>query len=291
MKPHCPYCKKTSETQKTIPKVIRFGSFYRTSDSRRVPRFRCLDCRKGFSVATLHPCYRQHKRQMNEILKRELVSNVSMRRSSLILNLSRTTVARKLQFLAAQARIKFDEKLKDHVPSRIIEFDDLETFEHSRYKPVSITLAVEYKTRKILGFAVSAMPPKGNTAKAAFKRYGRRKDERKTKREEMLSSIKKYVEPDVLIKTDEQPHYPSSIKKIFPRATHSAYRSRRAHSTGQGELKIGGFDPLFSLNHTCAMLRANICRLIRKTWCTTKKMARLKDHLAIYAEFHNSVLI
>ena len=291
MKPDCPHCKSISENKVLPPKIIRFGSFYRTSDSRRVQRFRCRNCRKGFSLATFHPCYRQHKRQMNEILRRELVSNVSMRRSALILNLSRTTVARKLKFLAEQARIKFAEKMQEHVPSKIIEFDDLETFEHSRYKPVAITLAVEYKTRKILGFATASMPPKGRTAKAGFKKYGFRKDERNFRRDEMLKSIAGYVEPNVLIKTDEHPQYPASIRKIFPKASHSQYRSRRAHHTGQGELKTGGFDPIFSLNHTCAMLRANICRLIRKTWCTTKIMARLNDHLAIYAEFHNSVLI
>ena len=181
--------------------------------------------------------------------------------------------------------------MANHVPSKIIEFDDLESFEHSKYKPVAITLAVEYKTRKILGFATSSMPPKGATAKAAFKKYGLRKDERKIGRDEMLLGISDYVEPTALIKTDKNPYYPASIKQVFPKATHSAYRSRKARLMGQGELKTGGFDPIFSLNHTCAMLRANICRLIRKTWCTTKLMARLNDHIAIYVDFHNSVLI
>ena len=50
------------------------------------------------------------------------------------------------------------------------------------------------------------------------------------------------------------------------------------------------FDPLFSLNHTFAMLRANVNRLFRKTWCTTKKPQRLADHLALYALYHNEVL-
>ena len=61
--------------------------------------------------------------------------------------------------------------------------------------------------------------------------------------------------------------------------------------TGQGELKKLRFDPLFSLNHTCAMLRANINRLFRRTWCTTKKAACLKRHVAVYVRFHNTVLL
>ena len=39
------------------------------------------------------------------------------------------------------------------------------------------------------------------------------------------------------------------------------------------------------------MLRANISRLFRRTWNTTKKVASLLDHLRIYAYFHNSVLL
>jgi hypothetical protein len=59
---------------------------------------------------------------------------------------------------------------------------------------------------------------------------------------------------------------------------------------GQGELKSGGFDPLFSFNHTAAMLRANINRLVRKTWCTTKRIDRLEAHIALYVQFHNREL-
>ncbi|MBU6155196.1 MAG: hypothetical protein KGP28_12905, partial [Bdellovibrionales bacterium] len=45
--------------------------------------------------------------------------------------------------------------------------------------------------------------------------------------------------------------------------------------------------PIFSLNHTCAMLRANLNRLFRRTWCTTKTIQGLIDHLSIYVAFHN----
>ena len=44
--------------------------------------------------------------------------------------------------------------------------------------------------------------------------------------------------------------------------------------TGQGELRDKRFDPMFALNHTCAMLRANINRLFRRTWCTSKRIDR-----------------
>ena len=57
---------------------------------------------------------------------------------------------------------------------------------------------------------------------------------------------------------------------------------------GQGELKKTAFDPIFSINHTFAMMRANISRLIRKTWNTTKKVESLINHLHIYVWMHNT---
>jgi hypothetical protein len=39
------------------------------------------------------------------------------------------------------------------------------------------------------------------------------------------------------------------------------------------------------------MLRANINRLFRRTWCTTKKKERLEQHLTVYMDFHNRVLL
>jgi len=59
---------------------------------------------------------------------------------------------------------------------------------------------------------------------------------------------------------------------------------------GQGELKKIGFDPLFSLNHTYAMMRANINRLFRRTWNTTKDPRKLRDHIDLYVWYHNSEL-
>ncbi|MGZ3809720.1 MAG: transposase, partial [Bacteriovorax sp.] len=60
---------------------------------------------------------------------------------------------------------------------------------------------------------------------------------------------------------------------------------------GQGELKKVHYDPLFKINHTCAMLRYRINRLVRRTWCTTKKIEMLENHLQIYIAYHNKYLL
>ena len=194
--------------------------------------------------------------------------------------------------MAEQARRRQDRWVKDLPKHSIpaIQFDDLETAEHTKCKPLSVTLAVEPESRKVLNFKVSRMPAKGLLAKRARKKYGYRADERKQGWNASLQELKGILSPKVEIKSDENPHYTGIIQRHFPEATHIRVKGGRGAVTGQGELKKLKFDPIFSLNHTCAMFRANINRLFRRTWCISKTVKGLEDHLAIYVDYHNRVL-
>jgi hypothetical protein len=267
------------------------GKFFRKSDSTWVPRYTCKTCGGSFSTATFHSAYRQKKRNKNLLLRRLLSSGVSQRRCAKLLNLNRTTVVRKFLFLALEAEF-FVRTFNFKQPlAHTVEFDDLETFEHTKMKPLSVTLAVETETRRILGIEVSRMSAKGLLARRAREKYGFRVDERAEGRERLFEHIKSIVTDKVVLKSDENPHYEADVKRHFPSSLHLRYKGQRGSTTGQGELKKVRFDPIFSLNHTCAMLRANINRLFRKTWCTTKRSDRLYRHLMLYAQYHNEELI
>jgi hypothetical protein len=84
-----------------------------------------------------------------------------MRRAARLLHITRSTVARKLKFLGGDARFLLEAHNLEKPKAEVIEFDDMEAFEHTKCKPLSITLAVESKTRRILGIEVSQMPAKG----------------------------------------------------------------------------------------------------------------------------------
>jgi hypothetical protein len=219
-----------------------------------------------------------------------LTSGVSQRRAAMILNVNRKTVVRKFRFMASQARLsqqEYREELSRGPLLQAVQMDDLETSEHSKCKPLSVALAVEPVSRKILGFQVSQMPARGVLADFSRKKYGRRKDFRTKGWSRLFESLKPLVNEKAVWFTDENPHYPRHLKRHHPEARHETTKGRRGSSSGQGELKKIGFDPLFSLNHTCAMLRANLNRLFRKTWCTTKTRAGLIDHISLYVDFHN----
>mgnify|MGYP003687039815 CR=1 FL=1 len=208
-----------------------------------------------------------------------------------LLKISRTTVERKFRFLALQAKNRQIRYMSQRSVVCDFQLDAMETYEPTKLQPLTVLLAVENKTRKILGFRVARMPAKGHLAKRSREKYGFRKDQRREARESLFEELNLQVHKRASIMSDESPHYPSSVKKYFPEASHLTVKGLRGCVVGQGELKATSNDPLFSLNHTFAMLRANINRLLRRTWCTTKIPERLEDHLHIYVDYHNTILV
>ncbi len=285
----CPNCCPFPATR--APRLQRCGVFFRSTNPNPIQRYRCLDCCRGFSEATLTFEYRQKRRDINFTLYKHLVSTVSQRRSAIILGINRKTCARRLPYFASVARSQHLGFLLEKNASLEIQFDDMESSEHTKLKPLSIPLACEHPTRLILAFDVVSMPAKGLLAKISRAKYGLRPDHRKLGWNNVLRTVATTSTKSVTITSDSHKFYPAMIQKHLPEALHIQTKSRRACVAGQGELKKGGYDPLFTLNHTAACFRANINRLIRKTWCTTKKRSRLKDHMACYVLWHNERIL
>lgn len=271
---------------------IRDGRFRRKEDSKSIQRYRCKSCGTRFSSATFTQTYRQKKRRINHQLLKYLVSNVSMRRSAILLKVHRKTVERRLPFLAKKCR-RLNQVHLNSFRGRIhnIQIDDLITKENSKLKPLTVSIAVDEDRRMILALEVSKIPAFGHLSRLAVKKYGYRKDEHSEGLTRLFQTISPIVSSEVRIKSDEHQRYPSFISAYLPRAKHLTYKSERGCIAGQGELKKVKFDPLFIVNHTCATLRANVNRLIRKTWCTTKDQRRLKDHLDLFIYFYNQRLL
>lgn len=294
MKKHkCPEsgCKNHLEST-PFKRIIQKGKYYRRSDGQWISRYQCKSCQKRFSSATRSDCYFQKKRKINHKIYLLLCSGVSQRRAAIILGVNRKTVVRKFRFMADQEMKNHKKWLKKLTPDSLsyIQFDDLETAEHSKCKPLSVSLAIEPNTRKILGFQVSQMPARGPLAPIARAKYGIRRDERVKGWDQLFNGLKPFVKKDARFLSDQNPHYPRVLKRHFSKSFHETTPGGRGCIVGQGELKRLNFDPTFSLNHTCAMLRANLNRLFRKTWCTTKTKKGLIDHLNLYVSFHNRTL-
>ena len=273
--------------------IVRKGSFYRERDRRFITRYQCKQCGRHFSSSTHSPDYKQKRPDLNPIVLELFASSMSQRRMAIYLQVNPKTIVRKFRMMAVRVRSEHQARIQElhSNPVTELQFDDLETFEHTKCKPLSVSLAVDKKTREIIDFQVSRMPAKGKLAEISRRKYGKRKDERPVGWDRLFQTIKSVAHPKATIESDENPHYPKFIKKHLGPVRHVRHPGARGAITGQGELKKLIFDPLFSLNHTCAMLRANMNRLVRRTWATTKKPEGLIDHLWLYLWYHNQVLI
>ncbi len=288
----CPHCHTFDRND-----INCRGSYVRKGDSRFVYRYYCKKCGKHYSEQTGSDDYRDHETKNNMTVYHLLVSGVSLRRIAMLTGHARKTVTRRFLRFGKLARRDQEILLKKlETDDFHFLFDDMETYEHSRLKPISITVAV-HSSRFILATALSTMPPKKNTEKAILK-YGKRDDTRSQSLSSVLDTVKQYIksksnheEIKVFAVSDMAPWYEKGVKLVFEDINYKQFKSRKAIIAGQGELKEKGNDPLFSLNHTCAMLRANISRLFRRSWNTTKCIERLQCHLDIYTLFHNAVLL
>jgi len=271
--------------------------YYRTKHNRRrVPRYRCRSCGKSLSTRTESPTAGQHKPQVNGMLMKLFCCGVTLRRSARILGVARDTAARKVGWLATQAHHRTHIRNIDDggIITSHVQFDELETFECSKYQPIGVSFAVRAKTGEIIDIEVAK--------KSAETRKGKSRgwtlDHTKAACESVMATVRKCLKPGGTIATDGSRMYGAVIPKAVPGADHRPYVRSEVSKEAKddpvlniAQNKRANHDPLFMVNHMCAKLRADISRLARRTWATTKKLERLQDHLLIYTAFQNGYAI
>ena len=147
---------------------MKIGYYKPKNTGKPTPRYKCKLCGKSFSTHTDKPQVGQHNTSMNEELFKLLVSGVSLRRASELLDVAYNTVLARFDYLAEQCRVKHKEHLKT-IQTTFVQVDEMETYLHARAKPLSVPLVVRVKTGEILGFSVAKMPAKGLLAQIGKK--------------------------------------------------------------------------------------------------------------------------
>lgn len=214
-----------------------------------------------------------------------------MRRTAFLVNVDRKTVARKLKFLGLRSKKRNLIFLKNCPKVTHLQLDDLITKEQTKLKPLTVSVAIDADRRYILGAKVSQIPAFGHLAKIGRKKYGPRKSFHRQGLTQLFEQIQFTIDENSLIRTDEHKLYPEIIQKYLPKSNHQRFKGGKAAVVGLGEMKKKIRDPIFMINQTFGMLRDNIRRLVRQSWCLSKCRVMLQHHLEIYIEFHNTYLV
>ena len=217
------------------------------------------------------------------------MSGNTQRRTARFLNCSKNTIALKLIWLS-----KHSANSKKNSDGEHWQFDEMETIEHTKLKPLTIPICVN-ENYEILGIDVGKIKAKGHLSLISQKKYGFREDEREKVITEIFKNLAKHTQilPKT-ITTDSHPLYGKLIQKYFPKTTHIQVNSGELVRKKKEMMYLAQqkrvFDPLFIVNQRIAMLRSDIRRLTRRSWCTTKKIENLGHLLKLYQIYNNQNL-
>jgi hypothetical protein len=197
------------------------------------------------------------------------VSKVTMRQSARALACSRRTVAHRLGLLGAHCR-EFHQlslaKASAVGPGLhgIFQLDELETFEHSRkLAPVTVPVLIERTSLFVVHAETAALACRGALSPRDRKRkalreslFGKRRSGSTpavARSFELLRVLHAEARP-VHVQTDKKHSYQACLKRLFPgRLTHERISSKDPRDPT---------NPLFPINHTLAMLRDGLSRLV-----------------------------
>jgi transposase-like protein len=306
---HCP--RKECEYHINAPYgfYIKKGYFTPKWSGSPVPKYKCRKCKKGFSASTFKDIYRQHKPFLNKQIYQDLCAGKTMRRQAIHLKISRRILAKRLIWLAEKVKGIHQYELAHGVFKKNelerFQFDEMETFISSKLKTVSVALAVvriqapelmvkkpkkiDPPKRRYRPLIIDIMPAK-RRAKGLIAEVSRHKyptwineqnqGDRRNALLRILKTVSRIAPEYVAIYSDKDTSFVSVVKQVMPLAKHIRIKSRMV------DLKQE-VDPLFFLNHTCARIRADLCRMRRKTWATSKKIENLEAHLWVYLAWNN----
>jgi hypothetical protein len=171
------------------------------------------------------------------------------------------------------------------------QLDELETFEHSRrLAPVTMPVLIGRQSYFVVDLETAPLPCRGGLSPSYRKRKkeceafsGKRRSGSREAVSTCLATLATVASPRVplVLQTDRKSAYPGIVReRLGKQALHSRTSSR---------LKRDYWNPLFPINHTLAMARDGISRLVRRTWAASKLRERLGWHAWIWAVWRNYV--
>jgi hypothetical protein len=271
------------------------GRYFRACDGRTVHRFHCYVCRRSFSVQTFRVDYRLKRPQLTGAIFDAFVSKVTQRQTARTLSCTRKTVRRRLLLLASHAR-EFQDAVLERARRRGViygrfQLDEQETFERDRrLQPVTFPVLIHEESRFVLHVEAAPLPARGGLRKADLlrkkrleARFGVRRSGSRKAVKSCFAALARVRDPAALIVmvTDQAAHYPGALAEtISSNVVHVRCSGKAAKTTS---------NPLWPINHTLAMLRDGLSRLVRRTWGATKERAWLAEHAWIWIAYRNYI--
>jgi hypothetical protein len=257
-----------------------------------VQRYQCHTCHFTFSIQNFRLDYRLRRPELNIDILHAFVSKVTHRQCARALGTTRKTVERRIGLYGGQGRELHELLLSGKRLQGSFSLDEAETFETDRrLKPVTVPVLIERDSRFFVHVDVGMLParkPLGPKLEARLQRVeaveGVRTSGSRAAVTSCFEALRERTAPERVLQlvTDKKETYPSILKDVLGERP-------LAHERVSSKDKRDTKNPLFPINHTLAMLRDGVSRLVRRTWGHAKLRARLLQHLWIYVAWRNYV--
>lgn len=263
----CPKCFSEDYNKK--------GWLKNKKENKKIRQYQCKSCKARFSVNSIKDTKWQKKPDLNQKIMDLYCEGNTLRGIARILYTDYRTVVRKWRFMAGKARVKHLTTLEfGEIVTKYIQFDQMETFEHTKEKPLGIALSIRPKTGQILSAKVCRIPIRALTiSKEKSKAYNKKTDRREAFYK-MLSETKQCLDQGYSVLSCDGEHQVVKMAKLM--CPESLIESH-----------VQDYAGMWRLNHTCAKLRHHLSRLTRKTWATTKDRKFLQMHLDLFIAYQN----
>jgi len=287
--PRCPYrsCPSNRSRRGSFT-WRRRGHYKRRCDGRIVQRFDCGFCGRRFSTQSFRLDYRLRRLNVSRPLFYDFVSKVTHRQSARRHGVSRSTVEHRFLLLADQAhRLHLRTLARARSCSGVFQFDELETYETDRrLKPVTVPVLIHRHSYFVVSANTAPLASRGKLRPRDRKRLEVLRKREGRRRSGSLPAVVRSLRAAALLtkglpvhfQTDRKPTYVRAIQRVLPGSMHERYSSK---------LRRNYRNPLFPINHTLAMLRDGVSRLVRRTWAGSKKRSRLRRHLRLWLMWRN----
>ncbi len=294
--PFCPYSDCESQSSSQTFSWRSRGHYFRKCDGRWVKRYSCHVCERRFSTQSFKTDYRWKKPKLHYRVFDLFVSKVTMRQMARINNVRRPTIERRLRRLGLVCR-KFHDLALSQARLRggihgVYQLDELETYEQDRrLSPVTMPVLIERSSYFVIHGETATMAARGNLTPG----YREKKEERDLRigkrrsgsRAAVVHSLNRLLSnhrPDlgITLESDRKTTYQTEFRRLAgPRfLCHRRVSSKRKRDKS---------NTLFPINHTLAMMRDSISRLVRRTWAASKLRQRLDLHFWIWACYRNYI--
>lgn len=271
-----------SHSSTSSNKYQKYGYYKTKHNGQPVPRYKCKFCGKTLSGRSMLGNEKLKKPELTEEVFNLYCERMSIRGIARVLKVDKETVMSRIAYLGMLCLKYHTIYLSSGMfRTAIINYDEMETTEATKLKPISVGIACCGITGFIIDAQACEMPAK-RMSSLSISKYGARPDFRGVACDDALAAAKLCCPQNVTIIADDKRAYRAWFLRNFPQS--QIFQAKRLQ---MNQIFPAHLHDKFRMDGVCANIREDVSRFTRRSRIITKRMSMLQNHLYMYIAYNN----